>query len=535
MTVIRFPRLWRGAEVTQPTGKLRAWLTAHRTSMWVVVGLLLVVGLLHGINFDGYPGRNNDDEGTYAAQAWAILARGELTHYTYWYDHPPFGWMQIAAYAWLTNGFDRAVAAVTVGREFMLIADLFSAALMYLLARRLGFHRVTASATVLLFAASPVALFYHRMVFLDNIAVTWLLGSLVFAASPRRSLGAAFGSALCFTSAVLTKETILILLPVVIWLLLQHQVKSGRAWSLGVFASSLIGASLFYPLYALLKSELLAGPGHVSLEDAIRWQLFERESSGSVFDPTSVARATVDWWLSLDPFLLSTGAALVVPALFIRRLRPFAVALGIQLALMLRDGYLPQPYIVSLVPFAALLLAGLAEAAWRSQMFKVAVVRSKSVWSRLWHGVKLGVNRTGAMIVIVVAALFSVEVAPVWADNIHTAATTDQGRYSHETTQWILENIPKDATIVVDDNTWTDLTRAGYTKVIWIFKVDLDPAVNAEFLPNGYKDIDYVVRLPLSERIFDGIPTVRDALQHSKVVARFGHDDVLMRIHKVKK
>ena len=32
-----------------------------------------------------------DDEGTYVSQAWALATHGELSHYTYWYDHPPLG------------------------------------------------------------------------------------------------------------------------------------------------------------------------------------------------------------------------------------------------------------------------------------------------------------------------------------------------------------------------------------------------------------------------------------------------------------
>ncbi len=48
-----------------------------------------------------------DDEGTYTAQAWAITHLGELTHYTYWYDHPRTGWIQIAGYTSLTGAFAR--------------------------------------------------------------------------------------------------------------------------------------------------------------------------------------------------------------------------------------------------------------------------------------------------------------------------------------------------------------------------------------------------------------------------------------------
>ena len=32
------------------------------------------------------------------AEAWAVYMRGDLAHYTYWYDHPPGGWLQLAAF-----------------------------------------------------------------------------------------------------------------------------------------------------------------------------------------------------------------------------------------------------------------------------------------------------------------------------------------------------------------------------------------------------------------------------------------------------
>lgn len=62
-----------------------AWLLP----VLAVTAAVLVVGL------EGNPQRI-DDEGTYAAQAWSVFHLGGLTHYTYWYDHPPLGWIQIA-------------------------------------------------------------------------------------------------------------------------------------------------------------------------------------------------------------------------------------------------------------------------------------------------------------------------------------------------------------------------------------------------------------------------------------------------------
>ncbi len=46
--------------------------------------------MVNALNLGGSPQRI-DDEGTYTAQAWSIGNLGELTHYTYWYDHPPSG------------------------------------------------------------------------------------------------------------------------------------------------------------------------------------------------------------------------------------------------------------------------------------------------------------------------------------------------------------------------------------------------------------------------------------------------------------
>jgi len=88
-----------------------------------------------------------------------------------------------------------------VGREFMLAVTLVSCALLYLLARRLGMGRAAGAAAVLLFGLSPVALWYHRMVSLDNLATAWALAAFMTAASRRRSLGAAVTSAVCFAAA----------------------------------------------------------------------------------------------------------------------------------------------------------------------------------------------------------------------------------------------------------------------------------------------------------------------------------------------
>ena len=68
--------------------------------------------------------------------------------------------------------------------------------------------RAFAAAAVIMFGLSPVALYYHRAVLLDNIAIAWALAAFVLALTPRRRLWAFAGSGACFAAAALSKETI---------------------------------------------------------------------------------------------------------------------------------------------------------------------------------------------------------------------------------------------------------------------------------------------------------------------------------------
>ena len=58
-------------------------------------------------------------------------------------------------------------------------------------------------------------------------------------------------------------------------------------------------------------------------------------------------------------------------------------------------------------------------------------------------------------------------------------------------------------------------------RVIWFYKLDLDPAV-ATTLPRGWRDIDYLVSSPALRAEPDGLPTVATLLRQSTVVVTFG-------------
>jgi len=133
-----------GAPVV-PTKDLRgakpaSWLRRHGAGLAWLLPVLAIAAVVQAFNMDGSPQRI-DDEGTYTAQAWAIQNLGEIAHYTYWYDHPPVGWLQISAYTALTGAFSRYDVAVLAAREAMLFFTIVSVVLVWLLGRKLGLSR----------------------------------------------------------------------------------------------------------------------------------------------------------------------------------------------------------------------------------------------------------------------------------------------------------------------------------------------------------------------------------------------------------
>jgi hypothetical protein len=300
-----------------------------------------VVAVVHGIGMGANPAPA-DDEGTYLAQAWAVQFHHALSPYTYWYDHPPLGWIQMAGWTWLSHGFRPGLLSVEAGRQFMLAVELVGAGLLFVLARRLNLSRPWATLVVLLWSMSPLAVAYQRMVYLDNIAVAWLLGAFVLAVSPRRNLWAFVGSGFCLAMAVLSKETILIFVPAVAWQVWQRCSRRTRAFCLTGMSATFVLLVTGYPLYALLKGELLPGRGHVSLFDAVYFQLAGRQSSGSPLSPHSVAHGVVAGWLALDPWLLGIACVLTPLALTRKALRPVGLAFVIGVLMALRGGTCPS-------------------------------------------------------------------------------------------------------------------------------------------------------------------------------------------------
>jgi cellulose synthase/poly-beta-1,6-N-acetylglucosamine synthase-like glycosyltransferase len=496
-----------------------------RVDLVVQVVLLAVVGTVMATNALHWPA-TQFDEGTYVANAWAVT-HGKLAPYTYSYGHPPLAWLLIFLWTWAGGLVGHTFFSIDVGRDFMVFVNLLSCSLLYVLARRLNFGRVAASAAVILFALSPVAIFFHRAVLLDNPSMAFALAAFVLARTPERRLWAFAGSGACFAASVLCKETSLVLLPALIVAAVQNTDPRTRRYCWTLLMSFFVVVAISYPLYATLKGELFPGRGHVSLLGYMFVQLVTRQGTGSLFKANSETHAIVAQWMQLDPWLLGGALVLSAIALARRSTRFVALAYLIQVLVILRPGYLPNMYVIQLLPFAALIVPGAIEAVFRR-------------WRRLR-------DRVLAFLVaayVTVPALVVLSVVVVrWAGEDSAAMTAQMDTSTRSAQRWIIDHIGRDQRLIVTDDFYVYLIQHGFnhdpvkggffsTTVVSYWPLDYDPAVRRRF-PQLWRDFDYLVSTPAMRDTTSQTPTTGQALVHSATVVTFGHGAQRIEIRKI--
>jgi cellulose synthase/poly-beta-1,6-N-acetylglucosamine synthase-like glycosyltransferase/4-amino-4-deoxy-L-arabinose transferase-like glycosyltransferase len=516
------------AAAARRPGQVRRFLRGiitGRVELALLLILLVVAAVVTATNLLHWPA-SQFDEGTYISYAWA-LQHGRLANYTYSYGHPPLAWLLIFFWNEAGGALGHVVFSIDRGRAFMLLVSLVSCALLYFLARRLDFSRVSAGAALILFALSPLGVFFHRAVLLDNPSMAFAIAAFLLAWTPNRRLWAFAGSGACFAFSVLCKETTFALLPALVVAVVQNTDRRTRRYCLMLFLAFFVLAGGFYPLYATLKGELLPGHGHVSLTGYLIVQLFTRQGTGSVFSHHSQAHAIVAQWLQLDPWLLGAALALSPVALARRTTRAVALAFLIQVVTVFRPGYLPNMYVIGMLPFAALTVPGSIEALWRR-------ARSLSI-----PGVSWGLRVAAAA----VACALVLAAAPHWASGDRTAMTVRLDGPDRAAQQWVLQHVPRNKRIIVDDEYWLFLIQHGYNDrpmrggffsdtVVSYWPLDYDPAVKRTF-PQGWREFDYLVLTQAILVTVTNTPTAAAAIRHSRVLASFGQGTGTIQIRKI--
>ncbi len=511
---------------------LEHWLSriGEARLIWTLLAVALV---LHGYNMFGYPPYLGD-EGIYMEQAWAVLREARLSPYTYFYDHAPVGWLMIAAWVLLLPAkFLTFGMAINSGRVFMLVIHLASLPLLYMVTRRLSGSHTASFLTALLFSLSPLALYYQRMVLLDNIMVFWLLLSMYLVLFDGNRLLTVIAGGGAMGLALLSKENAIFFTPVLAYLI-YHQLRPSYRFRFA-FAGWLVATLLvvsFYPLYAVLKSELFPGSlvsllggqpvEDVSLLGTLAWQM--GRAGGSILDPNSQFwyYFWYKWWPK-DGVIILAGVAAVAWNLALWRVDPeryrghfVAALLALAFAFYLvRGSVMIEFYVVPILPFLAM-NAGMA----------IATVLNKMPGPPAFSGLVLITMALLAAFLYVGRDAFRLNLTALQAQQL----------------AWVRKNLPPDAIIIVDDDLWVDLHEPGpghpafkYAHSHW--KVEADPEIRNNLLHGNYKNADYML---VSDDMEDALKRnnstfVLQAYNDATVIKEFVAGDVLLQVRKINK
>lgn len=532
-----FPVQIATATEEQADKKPRWGAVALKGELPLIFALVLVGLVVQSLNMFHYPALNRvDDEGIYASQAWAVLRQGQLAPYTYFYDHAPVGWMLIAAWYAITGGPTNFGGAIDSGRLFMLVLHLGMVVMLYRVTRKLGCNIPVAVVATLLFSISPLAIYFQRFLLLDNIMMFWILLSLDLLLDGWGRLSRVVLSGLCFGIAMLSKETAVFIVPAMLFVAWQQRWKHQGRFALLGWIIPVATIVSFYPLYALVKGELLpAGASlaffvfnvnvpssHVSLIDALKWQ--STRTGGGPFNLGNMFwQLARDTWIPLDPILFIGGGlasvANLVRGIVLRNRRALAAALFglLPLLYLARGGIVFDYYIIFAIPFLCLNVALLIHPL-------LARLPSPAAYA---------------------AALLSVVllVGVYWANGSYLTLFSQQpDTPSREATAWIKANVPAQSYMIIGDDMWTDLHEAdklgpSFPNAESVWKVGLDPAILNGVFHNDWQKVDYlVVTSSIEQDMSDNKMTMAlDALSHSHVVKTWSAEGNTIELRQVDK
>jgi Dolichyl-phosphate-mannose-protein mannosyltransferase len=493
---------------------LPVWLE----TILVTIGLLATLAT-HAFNMFNFP-RYELDEGTYMSSAWAIM-NGLITPYPYGYGHPPLGWIQITGWVQLTGGFFTFGDAVNSGRVLMLLYALGSSLLVYLIARHITGSRIVSLFALVLFSLSPLSIMYQRQVYLDNIGIFWLLLSLYLIVASNSRLPYLVLSAISLGISLLSKETFVVCIPVMIYISWLHTTRYQRKFALVTFIYTIIALGSNFVLMAVLKDELFPYAWHfpwdhhehLSMLDTLVSQAQRTQSEGSLAD---------SWyaWSHADPLLMAlsifTIGFNVIAGWWNRKQLALALLTLSYWLLLVRGGVVLSFYVIPIVPFAVLNTA--------------MVVNT----------IRIGINRLSRLALIPAILIIGVigVIVPYDMQYAEIAFTQHPTSAQTDALVWVRNNVPRNDVIVLNSYLFMDLYEPSgegvgngatypYAHVYW--DVAYVPELYNNLLQANWDRVDYIVAD--SEMLHDittmGGPMlmIRQALHHSILRTEFRADD----------
>jgi 4-amino-4-deoxy-L-arabinose transferase-like glycosyltransferase len=488
-----------------------------------------------------------DDEGTYLSQAWAVISQGRLAYYTYWYDHSPVGWFQVAFWTVLTGGFHTFASSLYSGRILMLILQVASTFVLYCIAKNISRSTLVALIVALLFALSPYGIYYHRRVLLDNLTTLPLLLSILFLLVKRGTLKFVWLSALAFSIAVLSKEITVFVFPALLALVIYQVDKAHRWLAVGSWVVLVVTLLSLYPLMAILNSELfptgtwLGGSApHVSLIEGVFFQA-TRGHDGGVLNFNSLFWIMTRYWIEDDPVIVVGGTCAAVIAMLLIKWRRIAGIMGLcSLCFWLyfmRGGEVIRFYLVPLLPLLAL---NLGLFLWiLSKGIGNLLVRHSPTFRHALQSIVFLLCMIGLMATTAWPSLNvgyrSSDVGDTNNPLIEWNGTQADAQMS--AIDWVRQHIPPQSHMVIDMYMWPDLHDYGFKNAHYYWKVETDPAIRDKVFHNDWHNFDYIIVSPqMSIDIkTQNMTLIAKAIEHATPVVTFDTGGWPIKVLKVKK
>ncbi len=494
--------------------------------------LLIVAGVVaHAWNLFNYP-RYQGDEGVYMSAAWSV-AHGQIYPYTYTYGHPPLAWILIAAWCQLTGGFFTFGTAINPGRVFMLVVGALTALFVYLIARRITGNDWVALLAMALSSFSPLAIFLQREVLLDNIAICWVLLAFCLQLYSKDRLTWIIASAFAFGAGFLSKETMIVLLPALIYNVWSHAMPYQRRYMVTVFTYVALAISSTFMLAALLKNEffqsgtLLGGSNqHVSMLLTLMTQAGRGSAQGSFVEQWAA-------WINTDGLLMIGGLIGMFGNLAlgwrIPTYRVVAFMPLIYLLFLLRGGVTLEHYVIPLIPLLALNIA----------LFAYRLLSILGHVASPWNTWKVAPHVAPAIALVALCLSLGLNV-----QMNHTNFTANETTPQTEAIQWMGEHVPRSATVIASHYDWLDMRSSGglgarygapfeHVEMYWV--VATDPAISEGFFHNDWRNVDYIMMdsdMQTDASAFD-MKLLNDAMQHATPVVKFQNKLYWVTIYQV--
>ncbi|HEV2583291.1 MAG TPA: glycosyltransferase family 39 protein, partial [Ktedonobacteraceae bacterium] len=478
--------------IVNPGKQARAIPIPSWSEAILVMFALIGTCVAHAYNMFNFP-RYELDEGTYMSYAWAIL-HGNIASEPYGYGHPPLGWIQIAGWIQMTGGFFTFGTAINSGRVLMLLYALGSALLVYLIVRRMSGSASAGLLALVIFSFSPLSITYQRQVFLDNIAVFWLLMSFYLLVVGNSRLKFIIGAAISFGVAFLSKETSAVFFPAIVYAAWLYSTKFQRKFSMTAFIYTIMAVCSTWVLMAVLKGELFPYTWHLpwdthphlSMLDTFVGQAQRGVESGSLFSSFQI-------WQENDPvFIILSIAAPAFNLLYgwwNRKHLMLALMAALYWLLLVRGGQVLSFYVIMLIPVTALNTAMALNAIlnWGSRIGH-------------WRWLNMAFTVTRALLLLVaLAAILPYDIQETsFRFYQHPTSAQEQAMV------WIRDHVSRDSFIVINSYLYLDLRLPGGTgvgdsapfphaEVYW--EVAYDPTLHDKggALQDNWDRIDYIV------------------------------------------